>query len=272
MKNCYVCKNELPEEYFNKNKAKPSGLADECKNCKAVKDKAYREANKEKCKAKAHRYYLEHAEEIRKKTGQYAKDNRESHNVRCTKAKNKLKAEVLRRYCGDELKCKECPEKDLGVLTIDHINGDGAEHRREIGLGRKCGYNFYRWLKNNGYPDGFQVLCFNCNFRKRAVELKPENPTHLQLVRAKYARSIKVECLEVYGGCECPCGEVDLDVLTLDHVNDDGAEHRRETGTRGNNFYHMLRKNEFPKEPSLQVLCLNCQFRKRCKHGKRKQS
>jgi len=22
----------------------------------------------------------------------------------------------------------------------------------------------YRWLKKQGYPKGYQVLCFNCNF------------------------------------------------------------------------------------------------------------
>lgn len=270
MKKCYVCKNELSEESFGRNKSKPDGLADECKKCKSDKDKEYREANKDKCKARANRYYLRHAEEIKKKTGQYAKNNRKWHNARCTKAKNKLKAEVLTHYAGGELKCKKCPEADLGVLTIDHINGDGADHRREL-FGHNLkggGYKFWLWLKKKGYPEGFQTLCFNCQFRKRAIELKPDNPTHLQLVRAKYARSIKVECLEAYGGLECQCGETDLDVLTLDHVNDDGAEHRRETGTRGFNFYMMLRKSKFPKEPPLQVLCQNCQIRKRNKEKK----
>jgi hypothetical protein len=44
-------------------------------------------------------------------------------------------------------------------LTIDHINGGGSQHRKKIGHG-----HFYLWLYNHGYPDGYQVLCMNCNF------------------------------------------------------------------------------------------------------------
>ena len=28
------------------------------------------------------------------------------------------------------------------------------------------GTKFYRWLKRNNFPEGFQVLCFNCNCGK----------------------------------------------------------------------------------------------------------
>lgn len=47
------------------------------------------------------------------------------------------------------------------MLTIDHMNNDGAAHRREIGNRR-----IYEWLERNGYPSGFQVLCFNCNMAR----------------------------------------------------------------------------------------------------------
>ena len=53
-------------------------------------------------------------------------------------------------------------------LTLDHINNDGAEHRREIhGRQTAAGYQTYRWLMRNGFPPGFQVLCANCNHGKR---------------------------------------------------------------------------------------------------------
>lgn len=266
MKRCYVCGKDLLEILFSKNRSKPDGLTDACKCCKKELDKKYRQKYKLAIKVRRHGYYLSNKDEIVRKVNAYIKVNRSKHNAWGTTSKNKLKAEVLSNYCCAGLKCNNCEVSDLGILTIDHVNGNGADHRREIfGNNRTCGYNFYRWLKRNSYPSGFQVLCYNCQFRKRNLELKPENPTHLQQVRAKYARSIKVECLDSYGGCECSCGEKDLEVLTLDHVNDDGAEHRRETNTRGNNFYHMLRKNGFPKEPPLQVMCLNCQIHKRNK-------
>lgn len=153
---------------------------------------------------------------------------------------------------------------EIDILSIDHVDGNGAEHRMELfGNRRVGGYRFYLWLKRNDYPDNFQVLCFSCQFRKRSVEMKPENPTPLQITRAKYAQSVRLECLDNYGERQCSCGEKDLEVLTLDHINDDGAEHRQETGTRGYGFYIMLRKSGFSHDVPLQVLCINCQIRKR---------
>lgn len=59
--------------------------------------------------------------------------------------------------------CKCCGERTPEFLTIDHINGGGNHHRRtEIGTG------IYRWLQMQGYPAGYQVLCFNCNAGKGA--------------------------------------------------------------------------------------------------------
>jgi hypothetical protein len=51
---------------------------------------------------------------------------------------------------------------DRVFLAIDHVDNSGAKHKKEIG---GAAY-FYRWLRNNGYPPGFQVLCFNCNWAK----------------------------------------------------------------------------------------------------------
>jgi len=263
MKRCYRCGKDRPLEDFGKNCSKPDGKSTECRKCKSNQDKEYRRRNKEKVKAQKHEYYLEHRDEIIQKACRWAKDNPVEHNSRCKKIKEKQKLTVFSEYCDDVVKCKSCDENDIEILTIDHIDGNGAEHRREIGMAGRGGDPFYQWLKKNNYPDGFQVLCYNCNFRKRNKQLKSENPTHLQEVRAKYARRIKLECLDNYGGRKCVCGETDIEVLTLDHVNDDGAKHRRETGTRGHNFYHMLRKNSFPNDVPLQVLCLNCQIKKR---------
>lgn len=49
-------------------------------------------------------------------------------------------------------------------LTIDHVDGDGAEHRRE--LGSQGSWALYRWLVVNGFPPGFQTLCEPCNGSK----------------------------------------------------------------------------------------------------------
>lgn len=74
--------------------------------------------------------------------------------------KRRLKEEVLEHY-GQA--CVACGERDVDVLTIDHIHNDGAEHRRQAG---DRGSGFYSWLKRHGFPAGFQTLCRNCNAAK----------------------------------------------------------------------------------------------------------
>ena len=71
--------------------------------------------------------------------------------------------------------CKCCGEDERKFLSIDHINGGGAAHRRSIG--RKGGYPFYCWLKNQGFPVGFQILCFNCHIAKDAYGVCPHGRT-----------------------------------------------------------------------------------------------
>jgi hypothetical protein len=74
----------------------------------------------------------------------------------------KLKTETITAYGG---KCQKCGETHWEFLTVDHVNGGGNQHRKELGTGG--GPNFYRWLKKQGYPNnGYQLLCFNCNDSK----------------------------------------------------------------------------------------------------------
>lgn len=70
-----------------------------------------------------------------------------------------LKLAAYNAYGGPVCAC--CSEARLEFLSIDHIGGRGdvasnAPHRKGDGL--------YRWLRQNGYPVGFRVLCMNCNF------------------------------------------------------------------------------------------------------------
>lgn len=81
------------------------------------------------------------------------KNNKESKVKR-----DKLKIEVMLHYGG---KCTCCEETHMEFLTIDHIIpvktlDSKPKHR--------SGTFLYRWLKRNNYPDGYRVLCLNCNF------------------------------------------------------------------------------------------------------------
>jgi hypothetical protein len=183
---------------------------------------------------------------------------RKKHRVIANRSNYKLKREVFSHYCNGAIECNSCKNNQLDMLTIDHINNDGAEHRKSINaIG---GIDFYRWLKNNGFPTGLQVLCWNCQMKKRRMHLNA-NP-NLYRPKSEYVIRLKKECLQHYGEI-CTCGEADIDVLTLDHVNNDGAGHRKRIkSTSGYAFYLFLKRNHFPSDPPLQVLCGNCQGHK----------
>ena len=72
-------------------------------------------------------------------------------------------------YSKNPPECACCGVKGLIFLSIDHMNGDGAKHRKEIGGGDKI----YRWLIKNNFPTGFQVLCYNCNVAKGVLSQCP---------------------------------------------------------------------------------------------------
>jgi hypothetical protein len=89
------------------------------------------------------------------------------HNTRCKQREFARKLAVFNAYGGP--KCACCGETIFKFLTIDHINNDGAEHRRSLKNDKSkssSGQRIYCWLKKNNFPPGFQVLCFNCNCGK----------------------------------------------------------------------------------------------------------
>ena len=73
--------------------------------------------------------------------------------------RNKLRLDALLYYSNGDLKCACCGERQLEFLALDHINGGGTKQRKKIG----GGMHTYLWLKQQGYPKGFRVLCHNCN-------------------------------------------------------------------------------------------------------------
>jgi hypothetical protein len=164
-----------------------------------------------------------------------------------------MKLMVIDYYGGS---CAVCGITNPAFLCIDHMNNDGAEHRKETGL--SGGFLLYRWLRDNKFPPGFQVLCWNHNHLKQLEVLKRSNlQTTKPVIIRRCIRKRKVETINHYGiVCAC-CGEDNVDLLTIDHVNGGGKKHRKEIGVRaGYGFYSWLRNNNFPT--GFQVLCFNC--------------
>ena len=71
----------------------------------------------------------------------------------------KRKVIALQIYSNGTMKCALCGCDDIDILCIDHINGGGYAHKKK--------YNspIVRWLRKNKYPNGFRVLCLNCNWK-----------------------------------------------------------------------------------------------------------
>lgn len=111
----------------------------------------YYNRNKDKVKEYQKNYYQENKDKILSK-----KDRIKDYQI---KYSQKLKFEILSHYSYGNVICNCCGETEYDFLTLDHINGGGTQHRKEVGVG----ISYWLWLIRNNYPDGYQVLCMNCN-------------------------------------------------------------------------------------------------------------
>lgn len=103
----------------------------------------------------------------------WVKNNLSRHKILQRNYLDRLKIEVLSHY-NPKLKCV-CGFSDIDCLEIDHKNGGGNLERITThlsGKGRRVGPVMHRWLKNNNYPKGFQVLCKNCNWKNYLRNLR----------------------------------------------------------------------------------------------------
>jgi len=97
-------------------------------------------------------YKIKNKEKIQKKAQEYYK------NVIKIR-KNNERLEVIYYYSNGLMICECCGESIIKFLGIDHVENDGNKHRKSIHMS-----NIYHWLITNGFPEGFRVLCHNCNF------------------------------------------------------------------------------------------------------------
>jgi len=89
------------------------------------------------------------------------------HSCDACRLKKKIKRQEIRRiifgHYGQKCNCScGCNVTNPNHLTVDHIENNGAEHRKQVGKSEF----FYRWIIRNNFPDDLQILCFNCNCAK----------------------------------------------------------------------------------------------------------
>ena len=128
---CWLCKDDKPDSEYSKLRSSPGKLHYICKSCSNIRAKKWYAENRERGKANR----LAWARELRKRAvlaiGGYS--------------------------------CRCCGESHASMLDIDHIDGDGAAHRKSVG-GMLSVYHDVI-----AEPKRFQMLCCNCNQSKRRL-------------------------------------------------------------------------------------------------------
>lgn len=139
---CSKCGEIKPLKEFNK---KGNGHQPNCKECrskfpsnnpvrKALMTKLWRERNIEHVRIHSKECYI--------------------------KERDCIMNEWYEAYGG---RCACCGETNIKFLTVEHKNGDGQKHRKEVGTG----IAMLKDLKKNNWPkDTIEMLCYNCNCGK----------------------------------------------------------------------------------------------------------
>lgn len=129
----------------------------------------------------------------------------------------------------------------------------------------KCGMTKHRHLFPGSGRYKQCKVCYNAG-RKAYNATRPEvtKANHRRYARERNKR-LRAEAIAHYGGrCTC-CGEEEPAFLVLDHINNDGAQQRRDlTGQRdgggSTRMYAKYRSMGWPDD--LQLLCANCNMAK----------
>lgn len=151
-KRCSKCGETKPLSGFSRDRAAPDGLNRWCKPC-----------HTEYCR----QYYQANRAALREQQRQYRAADVETHRERVRQWRVRVREQVFAHY-GTACSCCGATKN----LTIDHIDGHGARHRREL-FGKQDGAGgarFYAWIIRHGFPPGLATLCRACNLSKGTGE------------------------------------------------------------------------------------------------------
>ncbi len=170
-----------------------------------------------------------------------------ANRARVTAFRRRL-AEAALNYLGGA--CRMCGETDFEVCHIDHIKGGGGAERRRGMLGPPL----YRSILRGERDGELQVLCANCH-RIKQKEERAESP------QGAYRRRQRASALDLLGRRCRHCGLDDARVLEIDHIEGDGSRDR--SNRRRNGSGYMVGQVLAGTEGRFQLLCANCNWRKR---------
>lgn len=183
MKTCSKCGQIKPLDEFYKDRSTHDGYWRTCKECARGYQRQRRADPEvaERGREVNRQYHKAKREQITRRKREYFQTNPDgaagrrdtdrrrwqadpqSERAEARRYRAGIRRRVLAHY-GEQCAC--CGRKDR--LTIDHVNGDGGQHRAELwGRTNPSSYQMYAWLIKNDFPPGFQTLCQPCNGSKR---------------------------------------------------------------------------------------------------------
>lgn len=162
-KYCKRCCTNKPatEEFFYlvRPRKYPAYLQSICRECCNKASKKWQKANPDQVKSSYMQRFKRDPEKIRKqKSSSQVLKHR------------KIKAAVLAHYGGNPPVCDCCAEPRFEFLCLDHVGGGGAQHRKTFKG------SIYFWIVKANYPEGFRVLCHNCNMAISFYGYCPHRP------------------------------------------------------------------------------------------------
>lgn len=148
---CSKCKSEKPFEEFWRDTRKLDGRKAACIECAK--------------RIQKNTYYLDPQVRIQRAM-KWKKENWDYDLTYMKERAAKMRMQVINAYGGA---CVCCGESELPFLTVEHVNGGGRAHRKEVGGSS----SLYRNIIQQGFPDKFTILCMNCNFASRGGRTCP---------------------------------------------------------------------------------------------------
>jgi hypothetical protein len=103
-------------------------------------------------------------------SGRKLKYPKTEHGVEFNREFSKKQYQRYRQMVFDHYghECVCCGERRAAFLAIDHIDGSSGQRIKEPGQ-----RNLTHWLIKNDFPEGFRVLCHNCNMAVRWGKVCP---------------------------------------------------------------------------------------------------
>ena len=212
---------------------------------------------------------------------------------------------VCSRTCKERYKKKQCktcfvrfkPKCAFVKYCDDCVSGNFKVKKCRVCLEMKKKEDFVFIRTTNRY----ESWCNRCRVKREAktyhevIKKSPKlflskaqgwrnrNKEKANTWAKEYRRVLKEKVFQAYCpngkvGCGC-CGESRRPFLSLDHEKGDGAKHRKMlTSTKGDvhgrsykDIYLWLRRNNYPQNLGLRVLCMNCNWATRngrvCPHN-----